>query len=95
MNHLKKQLLNNFCIITLNRPEVKNAFNAEMIQEITEMFTSINSEENIKAVILKGEGTAFCAGADLSWMKSMIKYSYQENLLDSQKLWDMFAAINN
>ncbi|MBC7457425.1 MAG: enoyl-CoA hydratase/isomerase family protein [Bdellovibrionaceae bacterium] len=95
MNHLKKQLLNNFCIITLNRPEVKNAFNAEMIQEITEMFTSIGNEENIKAVILKGEGTTFCAGADLNWMKSMIKYSYQENLLDSQKLWDMFAAIKN
>lgn len=95
MNHLKKQLLNNFCIITLNRPEVKNAFNAEMIHEITEMFTSINNEDNIKAVILKGEGTAFCAGADLSWMKSMIKFSYEENLLDSQKLWEMFAAIKN
>lgn len=95
MNHLKKQLFNNFCVITLNRPEVKNAFNAEMIQEITELFTSLNNEENIKAIILKGEGTAFCAGADLNWMKSMIKYSYQENLQDSQKLWDMFAAIKN
>lgn len=95
MNHLKKQLLNNFCIITLNRPEVKNAFNAEMIQEITELFTSINNEENIKAIILKGEGTAFCAGADLNWMKSMVKYSYQENIMDSRKLWDMFEAIKN
>jgi methylglutaconyl-CoA hydratase len=95
MNHLKKQLLNNFCIITLDRPEVKNAFNAEMIQEITDLFISINNEENIKAIILKGEGTAFCAGADLNWMKSMIKYSYQENVFDSQKLWDMFAAIKN
>jgi methylglutaconyl-CoA hydratase len=93
MNHLKKQLLNNFCIITLNRPEVKNAFNAEMIQEITELFTSMNNEENIKAIILKGEGTAFCAGADLNWMKSMVKYSYQENIMDSRKLWDMFEAI--
>ena len=95
MNYLKKQLLNNFCIITLNRPEVKNAFNAEMIHEITEMFTSINNEDNIKAVILKGEGSVFCAGADLVWMKSMIKYSYEENILDSRKLWDMFAALKN
>ncbi len=95
MNHLKKQLLNNFCIITLNRPEVKNAFNAEMILEITELFNSISFDENIKAIILKGEGTAFCAGADLNWMKSMIKYSYEENRIDSQKLWDMFAAIKN
>lgn len=95
MNHLKKQLLNNFCIVTLNRPEVKNAFNAEMIQEITELFISLNREENIKAIILKGEGTAFCAGADLNWMKSMVKYSYQENIQDSRKLWDMFEAIKN
>jgi methylglutaconyl-CoA hydratase len=95
MYHLKKQLLNNFCIITLNRPEVKNAFNAEMIQEITELFNSINNDDSIKAVILKGEGTAFCAGADLNWMKSMIKYSYEENILDSRKLWDMFASMKN
>lgn len=95
MNHLKKQIFNNFCIISFDRPEMKNAFNAEMIQEITELFTSIQQDENIKAIILKGEGTAFCAGADLNWMKSMVKYTYQENLLDSQKLWDMFAAIKN
>jgi len=95
MQHLTKQILNHFCIITLNRPEVKNAFNAEMIQEITEIFTTINDEKNIKAIILKGEGTAFCAGADLAWMKSMINYSYEENILDTQKLWKMFEAIKN
>lgn len=95
MTYLKKQLLNNFCIISFDRPEVKNAFNAEMIHEITELFASLNNEENIKAVILKGEGSAFCAGADLNWMKSMIKYSYDENVLDSQKLWDMFTAIKH
>ncbi len=95
MNHIKKQLLNNFCIISLNRPEVKNAFNSDMIQEITDLFTLINNEENIKAIIIRGEGSVFCAGADLKWMKSMINYSFDENILDSQKLWEMFAALKN
>lgn len=95
MNHIKKQLLQNFCIITLNRPDFKNAFDPDMIQEITETFQSLNNEESIKAVILKGEGTAFCSGADLNWMKSMVKFSFEENVLDSQKLWEMFEAIQN
>lgn len=95
MVHIKKQLLNNFCIITLDRPAFKNAFDPEMIQEITDVFNAVNKEANTKAVIIKGEGTAFCAGADLNWMKSMVNYSYDENLLDSRKLWDMFEAIKN
>lgn len=93
MNYLKKEIKNNFCIITLNRPEFKNAFNAEMIFEITEIFKLLNQDLNIKAVILKGEGTVFCAGADLNWMKSMVQFSYEENLADSEKLWNMFESI--
>lgn len=95
MNHIKKQHLNNFCIISLNRPEVKNAFDTEMINEITDFFNHINNEENVKGIIIKGEGTAFCAGADLQWMKSMVAYSFEENMMDSRRLWDMFEAIKN
>lgn len=95
MNHIKKQLLQNFCIISLNRPDFKNAFDPVMIQEITETFQALNNEENIKAIIFKGEGTAFCSGADLNWMKSMVKFSFDENVLDSQKLWEMFEAIQS
>lgn len=95
MVHIKKQLLNNFCILSLDRPAVKNAFDPEMIQEITDFFNTVNNEAHIKAVIIKGEGTAFCAGADLNWMKNMVNYSYEENLIDSRKLWDMFEAMKN
>lgn len=76
----------------LNRPEVKNAFHPEMIEEITHFFRTI---KNKKLIILKGEGSVFCAGADLNWMKSMVNYSFEENIQDSEKLWDMFEAIMN
>lgn len=80
-------------VVSLNRPEVKNAFHPDMIKEITETFHNLNSEKNIKAILLRGEGTAFCSGADLNWMKEMVNYTFAENVQDSEKLWAMFEAI--
>lgn len=82
-------------IVSLNRPAVKNAFHPEMIQELTNYFQQIANQENIHMVVLKGEGSIFCAGADLNWMQKMVHYNYEENLQDSEKLWDMFAAVQN
>ena len=82
-------------LVSLNRPEVKNAFHPEMIQEITNFFTQESQNKNTKLILLKGEGTAFCAGADLNWMKSMVDYSVEENMNDSKKLWAMFESIQN
>lgn len=93
MNHLKKQIFNDFTILTLNRPEKKNAFHPEMIQEITEFFLNAVHEKDTKAIIFQGEGTSFSSGADLGWMKSMVDYTLEENISDSEKLWDMFDAI--
>ncbi len=78
--------------IKLNRPEKKNAFNPEMISLITNAFVKANSMKSISAVYLYGEGDCFCAGADLSWMKSMVNFSLDENIKDSEKLFDMFYA---
>lgn len=80
-------------VVSLNRPDVKNAFHPGMIQEITETFQKFNHDSKLKAVILRGEGTAFCSGADLNWMKEMVKYSFAENVTDSEKLWAMFEAV--
>lgn len=80
-------------LVTLNRPEVKNAFHPEMISEIAAFFSAANAEDKLKLIVLKGEGSAFCAGADLNWMKDMTSYSFDENLQDSGKLWDMFEAV--
>lgn len=82
-------------IISLNRPEVRNAFNPEMISELTELFIKENTENKSKLIILKAEGKVFCAGADLNWMKEMVKYSLAENIEDSNRLWNMFEAMRS
>lgn len=83
-------------ILSLNRPEVKNAFHPKMIREISDYFESlIKHQKDIKLIVLRGEGSAFCAGADLNWMKDMVNFSIEENLADSKKLWTMFANIRN
>lgn len=79
--------------VYLNRPEVKNAFNPEMIQEITETFQSIPKE--IRVVNLRGRGSIFCSGADLEWMKSMVHFNIEENKTDSNLLYEMFQSMKN
>ncbi|MCC6138598.1 MAG: enoyl-CoA hydratase/isomerase family protein [Bdellovibrionaceae bacterium] len=86
---------NSIAHVTLNRPEVRNAFNPEMIQEITKAFKDIQKDKKVRAVVLSGMGVSFCSGADLEWMKSMAKYTYAQNVKDAQKLYDMFAAIRD
>lgn len=80
-------------IVELSRPEVKNAFNPDMIEEITETFKQLSSDKTARAIVLQGAGTAFCAGADLNWMKSMVQFTFDQNIKDSEKLWEMFEAI--
>ena len=83
----------NIITITLNRPEVHNAMNDVMIQELTECFCALNEKREIRAAILTGKGRTFCGGADLNWMKSMVHFSKEENLEDSRKLLNLFASI--
>jgi len=81
--------------VTLNRPEVHNAFNDELITELITCFKKINEDNSIRLVVLTGEGKSFCAGADLNWMKRMKDYTDQENYDDSLALSNLFSAINN
>ncbi len=91
-----KEVCDQPCILQLilNRPEVKNAFNPKMISELKLFFNTISDHEFVHSVILTGAGSAFCAGADLNWMKSMVDFSFDENLEDSKNLWDMFEAMS-
>jgi len=84
---------NSIKIVELNRSEIKNAFNPEMITELTDVFKKLSVDKSTRLVVLKGSGTAFCAGADLNWMKSMAQFTFEQNIQDSEKLWDMFEAI--
>lgn len=77
--------------VWLNRPELHNAFNAELIEEMISLFESFKDE---RLIILSGKGNSFCAGADLNWMKAMKNYSKEENLRDSKRLARMFGVIN-
>jgi methylglutaconyl-CoA hydratase len=86
---------NNILHISLNRPEIHNAFNPEMIQELTMIFSDTHNLMKYRAIVLSGEGESFCAGADLNWMKSMIKYNFEENVEDAQKLFIMFDVMKN
>jgi methylglutaconyl-CoA hydratase len=77
--------------VTLNRPDVHNAFNDELIAEVIDLFSNIRDH---RAVVLKGTGANFCAGADLNWMSRMVSYTREENVRDSSKLAKMYAVID-
>ena len=90
---IKVQLGESMAWVNLDRPEVRNALNAELIRELTAVFDWLNSRDDIRVIILKGNGKAFCAGADLEYMKAMTKYSYPQNIDDAQKLSKLFQTI--
>ena len=75
--------------VWLNRPEVRNAFNDGVIAALTEAFTRLNQDTELRVVVLAGHGKAFCAGADLNWMRAMADYSWDENRADAGKLAQM------
>src|SRR5713226_4256547 len=79
--------------VTLNRPDVHNAFNDELIAEAIDLFGGIGAT-SARAVVLRGTGPNFCAGADLNWMSRMVGYTRDENVRDSSQLARMYAVIN-
>ena len=81
-------------IVTLNRPEVRNAFDDVLISDLTRTFQDLDSDETVRAVVLAGAGSAFCAGADLNWMKRMAGYGYEQNLADAKALAGMLRTLD-
>jgi methylglutaconyl-CoA hydratase len=87
------ELIDGVLYISLNRPDVHNAFNDELIAEAIDLFSNIDTSA-ARAVVLKGVGKTFCAGADLKWMSRMVSYSREENIRDSSQLAKMYALMN-
>lgn len=81
--------------ISLNRPEKRNALSAELVTALIASFTKMESDENVKVIVLSGEGEAFCAGADLAYLKQLHANTYEENLADSNHLRSLFSLIYN
>lgn len=80
--------------VWLNRPDVRNALNEDVISELTNAVHALGSDSQVRVVVLAGRGTAFCAGADLSWMKRMAEYSHSENRASALELAQMLHALH-
>jgi methylglutaconyl-CoA hydratase len=93
MNTLDIQIKGRVAKVFLNRPEVRNAFNDGVITELAEAFTRLGQDPGVRAIVLGGHGKAFCAGADLNWMKSMAGYGWEDNRADATRLAEMLWAI--
>lgn len=79
--------------VTLDRPEVRNAFNDALIAELASTFTSLGENAAVRCIVLAANGPAFCAGADLNWMRRMAGYSREENLADAGALAQMLQVL--
>ena len=90
---LKIDIEKNLAFVALNRPDVHNAFNDELVKLVTDAFTELGRRDDIRVIVLCANGKSFCAGADLNWMKRMVEYSHEENLADARAVGRMFLAI--
>jgi methylglutaconyl-CoA hydratase len=79
--------------VALNRPDVRNAFNEVMIEELIKVLDEIESDDSIRILVLTGNGKAFCAGADLNWMKKMRSFTYEENYQDALRLAELMFNL--
>jgi methylglutaconyl-CoA hydratase len=80
--------------VILDRPELRNAFDDALIKQLHDAFVALGKDDAVRVVVLAGNGPAFCAGADLNWMKRMAKYGYAENLADAEALALMLATLD-
>jgi methylglutaconyl-CoA hydratase len=80
--------------VTLNRPDVRNAFNPKLIAELAAWAAVIAADPTVRAVVLAGAGRMFCAGADIAWMAETVTYTEEQNLHDAQAMSSMFNAID-
>lgn len=80
--------------VTLDRPEVRNAFNDELVARLTQAFGDLGAREDVRCIVLAANGAAFCAGADLNWMKRMADYTREENLADAGALAAMLRTLH-
>jgi methylglutaconyl-CoA hydratase len=82
-------------IVTLARPEARNALNGALVGEVTSCFEELAEDEGVRVVVLTGEGPSFCAGADIGYMRDTAGFSYEKNLEDARRLADMFLAVDD
>lgn len=93
MENILYQIQNRVATITLNRPEKRNALNAELVNDLMHALSNAENDDSVKAVIIKANGNTFCSGADLDQLRAMQSNSFDENMKDSTRLADLFKKI--
>lgn len=93
MSILQYQVSDRIGYITLNRPDKRNALSFELVSELKAAFDKAASDEHVKVIVLKANGDAFCAGADLAYLQQLQKNTFEENLADSNHLKELFLKI--
>ena len=91
---IRTEVAESVATITLTRPEVKNAFNDVMLDELFEAYGGFEADPEVRVVVLTGEGNSFCAGADLNYMKNTINYTFEENVADGMKISNVMERIH-
>ncbi len=80
--------------VRLARPQVRNAFNAEVIAALTSAFEHLGSDPAVRSIVLSGEGAAFCGGADVNWLRASLALTHTENVAEASAMSDMFRTID-
>jgi methylglutaconyl-CoA hydratase len=93
-SHLRRTDEASVATVILARPESRNALNAALIAEIARCFDELADDDNVRVVVLTGEGSSFCAGADIGYMRDTSRFSYEENLEDARRLAGMYRAVD-
>jgi methylglutaconyl-CoA hydratase len=92
--NLEVTIRNSVALVVLNRPEIRNAFDDALIGALTKALNRLDVDNSVRAVVLLGNGVAFCAGADLNWMKRMAGYTEKQNLEDARALAEMLRTLD-
>jgi methylglutaconyl-CoA hydratase len=94
-NFVHHAIYKGIATISLNRPDLHNAFNEVLVEELTAEFLEVGTQDDVRLVVLAGEGRSFCAGADLNWMRAMVDYTFEENVADAVSLGRMLRMIRD
>ena len=94
-NTIEYKLENKVATVTLNRPEVRNAINTEMVDELLELFKYMADTDKVRVIVITGAGKSFCAGADMNWLKSIAEYDYDRNYYESLNLVNLLYLLQD
>lgn len=92
--HLRRTDEERVATVALDRPDARNALNADLIEELTRCFEEVSEDESVRVVVLTGAGGVFCAGADIGYMRETARFSYEENVEEARRLAAMFRAVD-